>query len=294
MESNILQTISYFDVFNHPLSCDEIGKICGIQFNNIVIQNTLTHLVNSNKCYQYDGFYSIQQDVKTLVNYREGKEEKAKKYFKKLPFYVQLISSFPFVKGIAISGSLSKGVMHDNGDIDYFIIAAKGRMWICRSLLILFKKIFLFNSKKYFCLNYFIDEDNLEIQDKNIFTAMEINYLIAVHNKNLIEEMKLKNAWTESYLSSFEHPLNLKVWKGNEIIKKILEMPFHGKIGDKLDFILMKKTYQRWSKKFKHFDSSKLELTMRSNRGVSKHHPRDFQTKVLEQYAMRIEKFNLS
>jgi hypothetical protein len=41
-------------------------------------------------------------------------------------------------------------------------------------------------------------------------------------------------------------------------------------------------TMWRWDVKFKHFDRSKFNLTLRSTRNVSKHHPQDFQTTVLQ------------
>jgi hypothetical protein len=50
-------------------------------------------------------------------------------------------------------------------------------------------------------------------------------------------------------------------------------------------------------KKFGHFNEDKFELTMRSTTGVSKHHPQDFQGKVLntheERFRKAIERFNL-
>lgn len=199
---------------------------------------------------------------------------------------------FPFVRGIAISGSLSKGVMHLDGDIDYFIITAPERLWICRSFLILFKKIFLLNSKKYFCVNYFVDENNLKIIDENIFTAVEITYLLPVFNDKLIQKLKDSNEWTHAYFPQFVHPIELaidsskqKTFKGNELI-------FKSGLGNNLDLWLMALTFKRWRKKFSHFKEAKFELTMRTNRGISKHHPQDFQNRVLNKLKAKMEQVN--
>src|SRR4029453_8923510 len=96
-----------------------------------------------------------------------------------------LIASFPYVRCVCISGSLSKKYFDDTTDIDFFVITKPGRLWVCRTFLILFKKLFLLNSKKYFCINYFIDSDNLEIPDQNIFTATELTTLIPMHDYEL-------------------------------------------------------------------------------------------------------------
>jgi hypothetical protein len=196
------------------------------------------------------------------------------------------------VRGIAISGSLSKGVMHDDGDIDYFIITAPERLWICRSILILFKKVFLLNSKKYFCVNYFVDENNLKIIDENIFTAIEINYLLPVFNEPLIQKLKVENEWAKSYFPYFSHPIQLDLDSSKKKKYKGIELLFNNKLANYFDLWLMKLTFKRWRKKFSHFKEAKFELTMRTNRGISKHHPQDFQNKVLEKLKNKLELFN--
>jgi hypothetical protein len=243
--------------------------------------------------FESENYFGIRPTIVEQVESRRKKEKEAEKYFKHLPFYVKLIKSFPFVKGVAISGSLSKGVMYEDGDIDYFIITAKDRLWICRTLLILFKKIFLLNSRKYFCVNYFVDEDNLQIPDKNIFTAVEISFLLPIYNAALVQQLKVENNWIKEYFPTFQSPIEVKCYEGGSTLKSIGEQLINFLFPDRLDLFLMKLTYKRWSKKFKHFKPEKLELTMRSNRGVSKHHPKDFQNNVLKAYQERLDKFKI-
>lgn len=290
MQNNILNYLSYFDIFNHPLNKEELENLCSEQKN----KSDIKALIKEKKCFAKDEYYSINENISDLIKSRKKKEKEAQKYLKKLPFYSKLIKSFPFVKGLAISGSLSKNIMYENGDIDYFIIASPGRLWICRTTLILFKKIFLLNSKKYFCLNYFVDENNLEIPDKNIFTAIELSYLAPVYNPSLFDKLKEANSWTQTYCPAIKNPIEIQKFEGTSRIKKSIESIFKGSIGDQLDLFLMKQTYKRWRKKFKHFNSEKFELTMRTNRGVSKHHPRDFQNKVLKQYKDRLVKLGIA
>jgi predicted nucleotidyltransferase len=85
-----------------------------------------------------------------------------------------VIKRFPFVRGVFVTGSLSKNSSDSSSDLDFMVITRKGRLWIARTLLMLFKKIFLLNSYKYFCINFLLSEDNLEIEDKNVFTATEV------------------------------------------------------------------------------------------------------------------------
>lgn len=294
LKTKILKSLSYFDIFKHPLEKEELVNLCTENGSDQGVNSVLSKLVDEETCFTIDEYYSLNEDIASLVETRKRNQLEAEKYFKKLPFYVKLIRSFPFVRGVAISGSLSKNIMFDDGDIDYFIITAPGRLWISRTLMIFFKKVFLLNSRKYFCVNYFVDENNLKIVDENIFTAIEIIYLLPVYNQPLLKKFKNANDWTNQYFPNFRHPIALDPVNGQGRLKHFFEWFFKGKFGDRVDLFFMKLTYKRWTKKFKHFDAPKFELTMRTNRGISKHHPQDFQNKVLKEYSQRLQKLNIN
>jgi predicted nucleotidyltransferase len=113
----------------------------------------------------------------------------------------QLLIKFPYVRGIGISGSLSKNFADENSDIDLFIITKKNRLWIARTLMHLFKKLtFLVNKQHYYCMNYYIDEQQLEIVEKNIYTAIEVVTLIPLQGDGAFASFYSANAWTKDYL----------------------------------------------------------------------------------------------
>ena len=287
MKKQILNIITYFDIFRYPIKKEELITLLKAEKNQLDL--FLNELISENICFKEDNYFSIQKEISPLIKERILKENNAKKYIQKIPFFVKIMKRFPFVRGIAISGSLSKGVMYKKGDIDYFIITAPNRLWITRTFLILFKKIFLLNSRKHFCVNYFVDENNLEIKDKNIFTAIEVSYLNPVYNNTLINKLKQTNNWSEQYI-----PNSIRVFETTEIntksnVRNFSEWIFKGALGEILDKYFMKITLKRWENKFSHFNKEKFELTMRTNRGISKHHPQDFQNKVLKEFSSRIK-----
>lgn len=286
----ILKWLAYFDVFQHPLTVTELEKLCCCGTTDI--KEEVKNLVNENRCFMHENYVSINSAVQSLVNERRIKEAEASKYFKKLPRYVRLIRKFPFVKGIAISGSLSKNVMYEDGDVDYFIVTHKNRLWLCRTLLILFKKIILLNSRKFFCLNYFVDEKNLKIRDENIFTAVEIAYLLPVYNVEIFNDLKRQNEWVNKFIPPVDCEIStVRLEKRKRL--GILEKIFSGKLGDKADIYFMRLTYKRWQKKFSNFPKAKFDQTMRSERGISKHHPKDFQNKVLSTFQTKLQTLNI-
>lgn len=292
-QSAIIKTLLYFSVFRYPLTIKEIHENC--QCQKITLSETeaaLNKLVQAGYIWKTEQFYSVNDDI-SVVDRRKKGNKLAEKYLLKAKRYTKLISCFPFVEAVFLSGSLAKGYVDEEGDIDYFIITKPGRLWLCRTLLVTFKKVFLFNSHKYFCVNYFIDSNNLEVPDKNIFTATELVFARPMYNKNLCSDFFEANQWKDNFYPN--KPIaNLSIVPpaGKNLLKKINERLFKGFLGEKLDQWCFKFTLAHWKKKFSDFDESTFDLNVRSRKNVSKHHPNGFQQKVLKAHEESIKAFN--
>jgi predicted nucleotidyltransferase len=239
------------------------------------------------------GFYFLGTDP-SKVKQRLEDNHLANKRMNTAKKYARFISNFPYVRAVLISGSLSKNVMKPDSDIDYFIITKPGRLWVCRAILTFFKKIFLGNSYRNFCLNYFIDTDSLEIPDKNIFTATEIVFILPMYNYELYQQFMAANRWCHNEFPNLEnHPENVKI-KPSRKIKSIFETLLNNGFGDWLDEKCFSVISQYWRKKFSHFDENRFSLNLRSQKNVSKHHPNGYQESVLKKYEEKIHTFEQS
>ena len=59
---------------------------------------------------------------------------------------------------------------------------------------------FLVNKQHLFCMNYFIDEQGLEIVEKNIYTAIEVATLIPLEGDVAFAKFYQANTWLRQYL----------------------------------------------------------------------------------------------
>ena len=139
--SSILEALAYFDVFDFPLSYEEVYSYSKVKSKEL-FENELKQLLEDGTIYEINNFYSLSPDKSNAEKRKQG-EKRAKSYTSQALKKSKLIAKFPYVRGVFISGSLSKGVMAEDGDIDYFIITQPNRLWIARTLLILYKKIIL-------------------------------------------------------------------------------------------------------------------------------------------------------
>jgi hypothetical protein len=150
----------------------------------------------------------------------------------------------------------------------------------------------LFNSHKYFCVNYFVAEDKLEIEAKNRFTATEIVTLIPLYNPRVYQQFLSANQWVEAYYPNFTQLDTQRSLKDRKsYLQGTAEWCLQGKTGDKLDSYFLEKTIAFWQRKFTNFDPAKFTNALKSQRDVSKHHPQDFQTKVMAALVQNIQSY---
>ena len=293
-----LKPLLYFSLFKYPLTKEEV-----IAFSNTENANTvhkeLDTLVENGIIYKIKDFYSCENDA-SQIERRVAGNEGARKIAKKADRMSRLISKFPFVEGVGISGALSKGFFDKDGDIDFFIITSKQRLWIARTLLILFKKIFLLNSKKYFCVNYFISENSLEIEEKNLFTATELVTLIPMYGNGSFKKFYDTNTWAYTTFPNKEFGQGLGALKPihKPAITRFTEKVLRSKMGEKLDTFFLKLTYKKWKLKFSDMNPDQFNIAMKSTKNVSKHHPQGFQNKVItrlnEKYIVYENKYDIT
>lgn len=290
--SPVAKIVAYYDVFNYPLRLEEIHYFTEGQSDSIdKTKVLLDSLLEENRIENKADFYGIDLTEEKIQNRIKGNSA-AEKVVSIAQKKSKFIAKFPFVDAVMISGSMSKGVIAADGDIDYFIITQPNRLWIARTFLILYKKVFLLNSRKYFCVNYFIDNESLEIEEKNMFTATEIVTMLPMVNGNSYSSFRKANEWVQSF---YPNTPNRSVSNVIELKKngfgKLMEWMLGGQLGEILDVYFMKVTLKRWKKKFGHFSEADFEVTMKTNKRVSKHHPSNYQRFVLEKYNEKLKHF---
>lgn len=287
----IVRTLLYFDVFAHPLREEEIAQFSSVPAHTLsTLQEDLRVLCADgivNKAGPYFGF----GDVAAHVRQRTEENARAQERMHKAHRMSRLIGRFPFVRAVMLSGSISKGRMAVDGDIDYFVITEPDRLWVARTLLILFKKVFLLNSRRDFCVNYFIDTAHLAIEDRNIFTATELLTLVPTFNAPLCSAFFEANPWAQDMLPNANVPDTSTASHAHGPVKRVAERMLKNGLGDEVDEWLMLRTLRHWRHKFAYMENVRFNSAMRTRRYVSKHHPRDFQNRVMVAYQQRIAAF---
>ena len=292
MESDFLKTLMYFDIFSYPLTLKEVFACSNLSDISLPhIYQAADSLLEKGWIFKHDRFYGLHSGETNAERRKEG-NLLASKMLRRAKWISRFIGSFPFVRGVCLSGSISKNFMTHEADIDYFIITRPERLWVARTILVMFKKIFLLNSHKYFCVNYFVDTEHLEIEEQNRFTATEVAFLIPTYGAQEYLNFCEANPWARKIFPNFPVRDVQQTPPSRSIgLKWLLEKIFSGKMGENLDRRFMKTTVKHWAKKFDHLSEVDWDIALKSRNYVSKHHPQNFQRRVLTAHAEKISAF---
>lgn len=301
LKKNITKTLLYYDIFSHPLKPEEIFSF--LPRNSIAKHDVVNFLKEAAQkdtapFAEKDGYYFIKPGEQNISR-RIEKENYSLKMWKQAAMITHIIKRFPFVRAVLVTGSLSKNSSDPTSDLDFMLVTAKNRLWISRTLLMLFKKIFFLNSYKFFCINYYITEDNLVINERNIFTATEIATIKATYNTELLNEFIKQNDWVKEYFPNYVlcdpmlHSSGCKVNNRKSKVQRLIEFFIPGKIAAALDKRFMNMTRNHWKKRYPNLPDSERNHMFKSTENVSKTHPGNMQKKILSMYNQKLQDFNL-
>lgn len=262
LKTSIRQTIAFFDLFDFPLTAEEILDNL-YDFKKPVhikeIQGTLEQMPEIEKIHEY---YVIQ-GRNHLVDVRKAHKFIAEKWWGRVRQYGQYLVKVPFVKMIAVCNNLAYDNARETSDIDLFIVIEKGRIWTAR--LIITAILHFFGVRRYgdkitgrFCLSFFTTpgkmnmEPLLKKEHEDPYLGYWTKLIVPIYGKKTYQEFKLENQeWLEKkYGLKFTEPGN-KAFPFPEHFKRksFLEWVLKGWIGNGLEatikFFFKKRTLKK-------------------------------------------------
>lgn len=279
----VLAVLKYFHYFSYPLLPEEIRQYCSVRISCTELEIVLAEKAAAGMLETKHGFWGFAPVAGAVANREEG-ARRFEQLAGRIDRSVASIRQFPFVQLVGLSGSLSKGYAGTRADIDFFIVTQTDRLWICRTLLHLFKKItFIRSMQHWYCMNYFIDESALALEEQNYYTAIELVTLKPLYNVSGCYERLLaaNRSWIQDQLPNWtpagiqpQHRPAGSFW--SRIIR--------GCCSSRLNHWLMLVTDKKWRRKWKsrHYPEEDYELAFKTRVNISKNHYHNYQKKLLK------------
>lgn len=196
-------------MFNAPIRKDDLMKwitektdVASI----LEIETVLTSLISEELIIEKNGLLAVW-GKEEIIDRQEAKSKLTQELIRKGSSILNMLGKLPFIRFIGISGSVAaenptRG-KHNHVDLDIFIITSKNVLWITFLFeRILTSMIRLAKKDHFYCFNYVTEENFLEINNKNFYTASELVNLIPVIDKGIFNTFIMANQWFKHYYSS--------------------------------------------------------------------------------------------
>jgi hypothetical protein len=196
----ILATLIYADLFDHALTREEIQRYLVGQAASAAEVVAMVdkdaelrfHISQTGDRFHLNG-------RPHLANIRRERVAASAELWPVAQRYGARIARLPFVRLVGVTGALAMNNARPDDDIDLFILAQPGRLWLCRMLVLGVVK--LAARKEYvLCPNFFLSTDHLWLSERNLFTAHELVQMIPLERNPWYGAFIEANAWVADFL----------------------------------------------------------------------------------------------
>jgi len=295
IENAIIRTILYADVFQFPLTLDEIHHylIAPAPYPKQAIQEALhSSAFLDAKLIRKAGFYTLV-DKSEYIDERLKSIQAVELQLQYARQYGSWFANLPYVRMVTLTGALAaQNPASTDDDYDYLIIVEPGRVWFTRACAIILVRVArLFGIA--LCPNYILSTQDLLQQRQNIFMARELAQMQPIFGMSWYFAMRENNAWTKEYFPNATSPLhdNIEYQPSRffKFIKNGLERVFSGQIGKWLESW----EFERKRKRFEPAAQQPEAHAIVAENQI-KGHFQDHGSIILHAYYDRLEEYDLT
>jgi hypothetical protein len=232
---SVFHALAYADVFDYPLTVPEVYRYLTSTRGTM---EEVTRALSNKLLFSQTGEYCTLRGREAIVETRKRRAQVAARLWRKAIRYGRIIASLPFVKMVAITGSLAMNNTEEGKDIDYMIVTAPNHLWTCRALSLLVARIAKLEGVS-LCPNYLVTTNALELKERSLYVAHELAQMIPISGMKTYNELHQRNAWVEDYLPNAAgappFPHGAKPAESKSLIQQILEFFFSLPFGQGLE-----------------------------------------------------------
>jgi hypothetical protein len=206
LEQAIWRTVAYVDLFDYPLTAVEIHRyLDGVPATAREVAKRLIGSPALADCLIHkEGFFCLPEREE-IIEIRHDRRLRAQQLWPEAVRYGRIIAQLPFVRMVAVTGSLAMNNVSDDADIDYFVVTENGRLWLTRALVIAIVRLAA-RRGIILCPNYFVAESALTLPEHNIYTAREIVQMVPLFGHEVYVQLRQHNCWASQFMPNADGP----------------------------------------------------------------------------------------
>lgn len=256
IEEAVLLAVTYADIFDYPLTLGELQRYLTIKSESI---GDIYAAVRRMGLLQRTGEYIHLAGRGTLVAMRERRKQVSDRLWRIARAYTSLVASLPYVRMLAVTGSLAVSNCEEGDDIDLLVVTAPGRLWTCRAMILGVARFAAYRGVS-LCPNYLLSTRALRFPDQNLYAAHELAQMVPLSGMKIYDEIRRQNAWIYDYLpNAAGAPVlraSITMMIDRPTLRSLLEVSMRGLPGDWFEKFEMRRKIARLSREQKHSQES--------------------------------------
>lgn len=203
INKNVLFTVVYYNVLEFPLTTFEVWRYL-IDFRHRRRKVEMEEVIESLDFLKKQGLIQSEKSFwivnkkEYLADERIAKQKISVSKINRMIRWVRIISKLPYIRAVFITGALAMKRASKSSDWDVIIVTKKNRIWLGRLIITLVLQVFGKRRhhnkiKDRFCLNHFLTESSLILEENNEFSSNEVVFAIPLYGKKNYQKFQQLN-----------------------------------------------------------------------------------------------------
>ncbi len=295
----ILKTIVYYDLFDFPLTPQEIRLALPARESQEEVLAALSSPAGQRLFSSKNGFFFLH-GRQEIVRMRAHRYDLAEGKYKRVRAFFRLARHLPYLRAVFVCNTLARSNARDESDIDIFAVAASGRLWLTRLLVSGLATLLGMRRKgervkDRLCLSFFIAASALDLRplaiENDVYLARWQTELFPIYDEaGVAETIRERNGWVRQRLpnAATQGPSSRRSVQPALLgLKRGCERALDATIAERLER-WAKKLQSSWIKeKWKHQTERSVGVVVSDS--ILKFHERDRRAEIRDRYQAALE-----
>ena len=203
LERATLLAVLYADLFDYPLTRKELRQsLIGERASSAALESVVESLTGDYLEHtavdcgelESEGGFVTWLGRSEIVETRLRRRRLSADRWRQARRFARWLARVPFVRCIAVCGSLAVENGDTEGDIDLFCITAPRRLWIVQLSAMVLRRFAALGGTRV-CPNYLVTLDHLEVYPRNLYLAHEITQVMPLSGGEAYDRFIAANGW---------------------------------------------------------------------------------------------------
>ena len=228
IDRGVVEALAYADVFDWPLRAAEIHRYLPVEATLGEVESALESGAPSSHLMERTGDLAMLRDRHELAGVRQRRASHSAALWPRAISWARIVGRLPFVRMVAVTGSLAVGAARERDDIDLFVVTADGRLWLTRAMTMAVVRGARLRGLR-LCPNYLIAASAIDLRDRSLYAARELVQMVPVTGGEAYAELMAGNAWYRDYLPNAEPAGVNRGSRRNGRLRRLLEKSRSGR-----------------------------------------------------------------